>query len=314
MGERPDLSVLMVTHGRPELAVLALRSARERLGHASAQWLVVDSGSTDGTPDAVAAAFPDLEVERLPNVGFAAGNNHLLPRATGRYVLLLNPDMELVEGTLGDLVAALDARPEVGAASVLARWPDGRLQQTLRRFPSPARQLGEALFLPRLPGLAHLTEEERREALYARETSTDWLVGGFLVVRREAVEQAGGLDERFFLFSEETDWCYRLRRHGWDVRHLPVMTVYHHSGRMARPDLFAQNSFSKVLYARKHFSPPRRGAFRSALAARHALRVAALAPAAALRPRLRTRVEAERRALAVVLGLAPPPYRPAGRA
>ena len=308
--DAPDLTVMMVTHQGRERALDTLRVARAAAGDTSTQWLVVDSGSTDHTPEAIEREFPDVAVERRPNIGFAAANNLALESARGRYVLLLNPDMEIASGTLAELVAALDARPEVGAASVVQQWPDGGLQPTIRGFPSPWRQFGEALWLSRLPALRHLQEEERRPECYATERSVDWLVGGFLLVRSEAVAEVGGLDERFFLFSEETDWCLRLRAAGWDVRHLPTMRVIHHTGRSARPDLFAQSSFSKLLYARKHFSVLGRVAFRAALILRHAVRVASMAPLARARAGLRQRVAAERLALLVVLGLAPPPFRP----
>jgi N-acetylglucosaminyl-diphospho-decaprenol L-rhamnosyltransferase len=162
MDAAPDLSVVVVTHNGGDLAVLTLRAARERLGPIRVEWLVVDSGSTDDTADAVEAAFPDIEVLRLPNVGFAAGNNAVLGRARGRHVLLLNPDMEITSGTLAELVAAMDARPEVGVLSVIQEWPEGGVQPTIRRFPSAGRQLSEALMLPRLPGLHAVQEEEQR--------------------------------------------------------------------------------------------------------------------------------------------------------
>jgi GT2 family glycosyltransferase len=306
----PDLSVIMVTHQGRQVALDALRTARAATGPVEVEWFVVDSGSSDGTPDAVEQAWPDITVDRQPNIGFAAGNNRALARARGRYILLLNPDMEIVRGTLAALVQALDTRPQVGAASVVQQWPDGVLQPTMRCFPSPARQLGEALMLSRLPPLKHLREEEPRAERYDDERSADWLVGGFLLVRREAIREVGGLDERFFLFSEETDWCRRLRAAGWDIRHFPLMRVTHHTGRSARPDLYAQNSFSKLLYSRKHFSRPAQVAFRAALVLRHAVRAAGFAPAAAVNPALRMRLSAERRALLVVLGLLPPPFRP----
>ena len=310
MPARPDLSVIVVTHQGRDLALRVLRTGRAATGPIDAEWLVVDSGSTDGTPDAIERELPEVTVMRRPNIGFAAGNNVALRAASGRYVLLLNPDVEIIEGTLAELVAAMDARPEVGVASSITYYPDGELQASIRRFPSPTRQLGEALMLTRLPGLAHLQEDESRPEAYGREQSADWLSGSFLLARREAVEQAGGLDERFFLFSEETDWCKRVRAAGWDIRHLPTMRLTHHTGRTERPDLFAQNSYSKVLYARKHFRLPGRLAFRAALALRHALRCAGFAAPALLRPALRERVAAEGLALRVVLGLAAPRYRP----
>ena len=129
-----------------------------------------------------------------------------------------------------------------------------------------------------------------------------------MLVRREAYEQAGGFDERFFLFSEETDWCSRIRAAGWEIRHLPGLVLTHHTGagHAARP--VAQNSYAKLLYARKHMSPARATAFRAALALRHGLRWAGFA--ARRTPGEEQRVAAERQALRVVLGVDPPPYVP----
>jgi N-acetylglucosaminyl-diphospho-decaprenol L-rhamnosyltransferase len=310
MQGRPDLSVIVVTHQGRELALRVLRTGMAATGPIDAEWIVVDSGSSDGTPDAIERELPGVTVIRRPNIGFAAGNNAGLLVARGRYVLLLNPDLEIVEGTLAELVAAMDARPEVGITSSITHYPDGVLQTSIRRFPSPARQLGEALMLTRLPGLSHLQEDDARPERYGEEQSADWLSGSFLLARREAVEQAGGMDERFFLFSEETDWCRRVRSAGWDIRHLPTLRLTHHTGRTERPDLFAQNSYSKVLYARKHFGAVGRVAFRAALALRHAVRWLGLSLPALRRPELRERVAAERLALLVVLGLQPPRYRP----
>jgi GT2 family glycosyltransferase len=315
MSKAPDVSIIVVTHQGRERALQTLESMQASLGEVAVEWLLVDSGSSDGTPDAIEARFPDLQVTRVPNVGFAAGNNVALPKARGRYVLLLNPDIEVVAGTLEDLVKAMDTRPEVGVASTVQLWPDGRLQHTIRRSPSPVRQAGEAFFLHRLPGLGRLGEDVMDEAHYAREVSADWLVGSFLLVRADALADVGLFDERFFLFSEETDWCHRFRAAGWEIRHLPRARLVHHTGRMLRPDLYAQNSYSKVLYAQKHFRAAGRSTFRAALALRHAVRVAMLAPLALVRPDRRLRLRAERQALAVVAGLTPPQFRPvsAGR-
>jgi GT2 family glycosyltransferase len=310
MAARPDVSVIVVTHQGRDLVLRVLRAALAATGPIDAEWIVVDSGSTDGTPAAVAGAFGAMTVLREPNIGFGAANNVGLRRARGRYVLLLNPDVEIVEGTIAELVAAMDARPGTGVCSALTHYPDGTLQASMHRFPSPARQLGEALMLHRLAPFAHLQEDETRAERYAAERSADWLSGSFLLARREAVEQAGGFDERFFLFSEECDWCLRVRRAGWDVRHVPGLRLVHHTGRAERPDLFAQNSHAKVLYARKHFSWPVRTAFRAALALRHAVRWAGFAPLAARRPALRERAAAERLALLVVLGVVPPRFAP----
>jgi GT2 family glycosyltransferase len=308
VADRPDLSVIVVTHNRAELALLTLRSARAAVHDLAVQWLVVDSGSSDGTPEAIASAYPDTDVLREPNIGFAAANNRGLQLARGRYVLLLNPDVETATGTYDELVATLDARPEIGVASVVQNAPDGSLQHSIRRFPSPWLSFGEALAAARLTPLRRWREEEPRATRYRSDVSADWLVGAFLIARAPALAQVGGLDERFFLYSEETDWCFRFHRAGWEVAHLPVMAVTHHTGHAPRADLCAQLSYAKVLFARKHYGRARTAAIRAALALRHALRVAAGAGVGRKRPQQAARTAAERHALAVVLGLAEPPF------
>lgn len=299
---QPDLSVIVVTHGRPELALSTLRSAHAAADGLELQWLVVDSGSTDDTPEQIERAFPHVQLLRCENIGFAGANNRALALAKGRYVLLLNPDVEIVSGTLAELVAALDARPEVGVASVIQQGSDEQLQFSIRRYPSALRAFGEALALP----WHGSGEEERIVSRYSEEGAADWLVGAFLIARAEVVRSIGGLDERFFLYSEETDWCYRARAAGWEVRHLPQMVVTHHTTPSTRADLVAQLSYAKLLFARKHYRLGRRTAIRTALATRHLLRVLGLSARPWTRPE--ERLAAERRALAVITGVAPPPF------
>jgi N-acetylglucosaminyl-diphospho-decaprenol L-rhamnosyltransferase len=306
---RFDLSVVVVTHNGRELALRTLRSARGALGVLHAEWIVVDSGSSDGTPEAIEREFEDVEVLRVPNRGFAAGNNAGIARASGRYVLLLNPDVEVREGSLADLVAALDSRPDVGIASVVQRGAAGELQFSMRRFPSPLRDLGESLFAARWPVLGTLQELETRSGLYAEEASPDWVVGAFMCVRAEAIDSIGPMDERFFLYSEEIDFCLRARQRGWDVRHLPLMTVTHHAGRRDRGDLMAQLAHSRALFARKHHGRLGSLGIRAALALGYLLRIAALAPPAVVDPASRRRIASEGQALAVLFGLARPPLR-----
>jgi N-acetylglucosaminyl-diphospho-decaprenol L-rhamnosyltransferase len=310
----PDISIIVVTFNGREQALLTMRSARAAVGEASVEWIVVDSGSADGTPDAIESAFPDVTVVRGENRGFAAGNNVGLRLARGRYVLLMNPDIEIQSGTLAELVDAMDARPDVGIASVVQVGADGALQFSIRRFPSPARDLGEALGASRWPILAAHQELETRPAVYTRESSVDWLVGAFLMARREAIAEVGPMDEAFFLYSEEVDWCYRFHQSGWDVRHLASMTVIHHAGRRDRGDLMAQLAHSRKLFSQKHFSARRSLLIRGALCLGHVVRLVALSPRAVSGDRgARQRLRAEWRALTVQLGISEPPYSAARR-
>ena len=226
-------------------------------------------------------------------------------------MLLLNPDVEIASGTFDELVATLDARPEIGVASVVQNAPDGSLQYSCGASPPPGWRSARRSPRPAGLRLRRWREEEPRPALYRSEASADWLVGAFLIARAEALAEVGPLDERFFLYSEETDWCFRFHRAGWGVSHLPVMTVTHHSGHAPGPDLSAQQSYAKLLFARKHYGAVRAAAIRAALVLRHTLRAvcAALAGlAGSSRPRWAARAAVERRALAVVLGLSEPPF------
>jgi GT2 family glycosyltransferase len=302
----PDLSVVVVTYNGRELALETLRSARASAGSISVEWLVADSGSTDETPDAIEREMPEVRVFRCSNLGFAHGNNVALRAARGRYVLLMNPDVEIQRGTLAQLVASLDDRPDVGAASVVQRGADGTLLPSIRRFPSPARDLGEALFCPRWPVLRHVQELDMEYDRYFEERPADWVSGAFLVARREVVEGVGLMDERFFLYSEEIDWCYRIRRAGWEILHLPVMEITHHCGGYAA-ERVAELCHSRLLFARKHYSARRAWGIRGAIALKHVVRLALLAVPGLVSRSTRTRLRGEAFGLAVALGGMSPP-------
>jgi GT2 family glycosyltransferase len=304
----PDLSIVVVTHNGRDLALSTLESAMSKAGDLSVEWVIVDSGSTDGTPDAIEARWPQIEVMRVANIGFAAANNIGFAAARGRYLLALNPDTEVRWGRFRTLVRAMDERPEIGVASVIQEESDGSLQ-SIRRDPSVGRALSEALLFRTLPGLRHWQERELDQGVYAEERDADWLVGAVLILRREAVTAVGGFDERFFMYSEEADLCRRIRAAGWQVRHLPVMRILHYGG-APNPRLAAQATFSRLLYAGKHFGSFEARAYRVVLALHHLVRLVGLV----LRRAERERRAGERRALQVVLGVSAPPFarRPAG--
>jgi GT2 family glycosyltransferase len=316
-GRRPDLSIIVVTHNGREMALRTLRSAHAALGPIEAEWFVVDADSADGVADAVATEFDDACVIRRGNEGFAASNNVALRLARGRYVLLLNPDVEIRRGTLAELVAAMDQRPELGMASVPQRGPEGEFQASVRRFPSPSRSLGEALFAAYWPVLDGIQELDTREDAYTEEHPIDWAVGAFLIARSEAVAAVGGLDEQFFLYSEEIDWCYRFWQAGWPVALLQTMAVTHHVGGRSRGDLMAQLSHSRLIFAAKHYGRGKRFGIRAGLGLGHLIRIAVWAPISLVRPGERARVESERAGLRVILARSAPPlgpYAPGGRA
>jgi GT2 family glycosyltransferase len=270
-----DLTVIIVSYNDRAWLEPCLTSIHRLAGDISLDVVLVDNG-TDGAHAYVRSEFPGVRVLRTENRGFAHANNRGLLAGTGRYVLFLNPDTELLEGTLAGLVSALDARPEVGLVGVKQVTADGTLWPTMRSFPGVTRALGDALALERFARRPRWAGERDLEmARYEHESDCDWVSGSFMLARREALLSAGLFDERFFLYSEEPDLCLRMNRAGWTIRHLPTMTILHHSGKGGtRPQMTAQDAFTRRQYARKHFTRPRRAAYLAAIGAGHLLRLA----------------------------------------
>jgi N-acetylglucosaminyl-diphospho-decaprenol L-rhamnosyltransferase len=282
-----------------------LPTVLDRVGDLDVDVVISDIGSTDHTAE-VAERFGVRSV-RCENRGFAHANNVALVTCDARYALLLNADTEIVDGTFGELVAALDARPDVGAAGVRQLDANGDVYPTMRRFLSARRLLLEAVGSETLaPSRVHRVLDR---AAYDRETSCDWTIGSFLILRREALLATGLLDERYFFYAEEEDLCLRVRQAGWDVRHLPAMTIVHHVGKGGlRPRFEAQKAYARRQYAAKHFSPPRRLALGTAQLLADGLR--ALPIGAGDQAELRRRCAIA--SLRVTVGRDAPPFGPPG--
>ena len=228
---RLDLTIVTVSHEH----WADLRENLPRvLGSAercSRQVIVVDNACRDGTAEHLRREFPGVEVIRNDRCrGFAANCNLAIARATGRHVLLLNPDVRCEPGSIDALVDFMDAHPEAGAAGPKLLNSDGSLQWSCRRFSTPL------LFALRGLGLERSLEHHapQRRALmqdwdHAAVRDVDWVLGAALIARREAIAEAGTLDEGYFLYCEDQDWCHRMWTHGWTVYYVPdsVMTHAH---------------------------------------------------------------------------------------
>ena len=203
----------------------------------------------------------------------------------------------------------MDERPSVGLVGcrqIIAE--DGSLCMTGRYFPNALRALGDALSAERLPGRRPnwLGEREIDAAAYEREFDCDWTTGAFMLVRREALESAGCFDERFFMYSEETDLCRRVKTAGWEIRHLPQMTILHHMTDGVKPHIESLYAATRMMYARKHFSPGHRALYRGAVLLRHLLRLG-YAGTGELGCQKRA---ASRAVVATLLGRRPVPFAP----
>jgi N-acetylglucosaminyl-diphospho-decaprenol L-rhamnosyltransferase len=205
----------------------------------------------------VRAEFPRVTlIENQQNVGFTIGNNQAIARAGGRYLLLLNPDTELLPGALPSMVAYLDARPEIGVVGPQLLNPDRTVQSSRRRFPTLSTAFLESTVLQQWwPNNETLRRYYVLDRTDGETLDVDWVVGACLMVRREAIAQVGVLDEGFFMYSEEMDWCYRLKQAGWCVVYLPAAQVIHYGGQSSRQVIADQHIYfqrSKIRFFRKH--------------------------------------------------------------
>lgn len=226
-----DLHVIIVSYNTRALLRECLASlAESRLPGRSLAVTVVDNASPDGSADMVCAEFPQYNLVRGPNLGFAHGNNIGLRLADGRYHLLLNPDTLLPPSALAQALDYMDANPGIGALGPRLVLADGSLDLACRRsYPTPANSLAH------FSGLARLFPNSRRFAAYnltyldPDETAdVESLVGAFMLLRASALAEVGGLDEVFFMYGEDLDLCLRLTRLGWRVVYWPEITVLHY--------------------------------------------------------------------------------------
>jgi GT2 family glycosyltransferase len=239
-----SVSVVIVSWNTLELLRRCLASLRRARG--PLQVVVVDNGSSDGSPAMVRAEFPEVElVESGANRGFAFATNLGLARATGRHVAWLNSDCEVGGESLATLAAYLDAHPHVGAVGPRLVHPDGRQQPSAQAFPTPARLVVRALGLRALMRSSWLRHLLRPLLLrmggmagaYARAferapgpLAVDWVSGACLVAPTAFARTVGPLDEGYFMYCEDTDWCRRVHEAGREVYHLPEVEVVHHVG------------------------------------------------------------------------------------
>jgi len=245
-----DVSVVVVTYDALPWIERCLESV------AGVPTVVVDNGSRDGTVEVVRERFPTVRVLESENRGLGAGWNLGIGATEGRYVLILNADAWLLDGALERLVEFADSRP--GAAVVGPRLlnPDGTLQRSVRGFPTLWRLATEYLFLRKLaPRSLALNAFYAGGFDHDEVHEAEFVMGACMLVRREATEEVGLLDEDFFLFSEETDWCYRFRRAGWQVLFFPGAECVHVGGASHGGRLFRENVLGHLRFLHKHRGP-----------------------------------------------------------
>lgn len=256
-----DLSIIIVNYNTCNLLRNCLNSIHQSQGKLRFEVIVVDNASTDSSVEMVRTEFPPVKlIVNSINGGFAFANNQGLRQAgfqgvgqveptAPRYALLLNPDTVLPAQALADMVTFMDSRPEIGAAGPKLVRLDGSLDLACRRsFPTPEisfyRMLGLSKLFPHSPrfGRYNMTFVDPDQLL-----EVDAVVGAFMIVRREAIEQVGLLDEVYFMYGEDLDWAYQLKAKGWKIFYNPAVTVTHIKRAASRHSSKAKVEFYRAM-------------------------------------------------------------------
>ena len=217
-----DISVIIISYNVRDLLKKNLENLFQTTSNLDFEVFVVDNNSDDGSVEMVRKDFPQVNViANDQNLGFATANNQAIKQSSGKYVLLLNPDMQVFEDTLAKMVGWMDDHPEAGVAGCkLVDQKDGIIPH-IRRFPSFRDQLAVVLKLPHIfPSV--LNSYIPQDIDYDREQEVDSIRGSFFMTRREVLEELGGLDERYFIWFEEVDFCRHVKEEGWKIMYTPA--------------------------------------------------------------------------------------------
>jgi N-acetylglucosaminyl-diphospho-decaprenol L-rhamnosyltransferase len=226
----PEISIAIVGHQHRAYLDRALSSLFKREPRRSMEVIYVDNDSRDGSAEFVQSAFPQVRLIRnLRRCGLARNNNLAFGVSRGRYFLILNPDVDVQPGAVETMADFLDERPEVGLVGPKLIFPDGNLQLSCRQFPTLRS------FVWRRTPLRLLLPEGRRDESHlmadhdhSAPSPVDWLLGAALMLRREVYKKLGGMDERYELYCEDIDLCYRVHASDLDVYYVPDAVVVHH--------------------------------------------------------------------------------------
>jgi hypothetical protein len=231
-----DVSIIIVSWNIRDLLKDCIHSVFETVREVSFEIWVVDNNSSDGTVRTVNREFPRVNViANSENRGFAVANNQAIRKANGRYILLLNPDTLVMPDTIDTMIRVMDARPNVGVAGCKILNADGSLQHSCYHFYSALDLLWQATYLDRL--LPPNSVTGRYRMLYWNHDEIrediDRILGAFFLVRSEALDAVGLLNEAFFWAQEEEEWCYRAKQQGWQVLFYPDVAIVHYGGASA---------------------------------------------------------------------------------
>ena len=256
-GPVPEISVVIVSWNARKFLAECLGSLSRGVTR-TCEVIVVDNASTDGSPEMVAAEFPWVNlIQSVENIGFSKGNNLGICRSRGKYLALVNSDVNVLPGCLDQLATFLDDNPRVGMVGPRIMFGDRRQQSSCRNFPSLWNNACEVFYLNKVFPRAELFAGEHMYYFsYDRTREVEVLVGCFILARRDAVNQIGLLDENFWMYGEDLDWCRRCWQSGWRVVFYPGAEAIHYCGGSSANDPIrfevAQQQARLQLWAKYH--------------------------------------------------------------
>ena len=287
-----DVSIIVVNWNTKSLLRDCLASVYEHSRGVDFEIIVVDNASTDGSKEMIKNDFPKVVlIENIKNRGFAAANNQGIDIAKGRYLLLLNSDTIVLDNCIANIVSFADTQPRAGVIGCRVLNSDLTLQPTCFMFPSVLNLFLSSSYLYKLFPTNRFFGRERMTWWNANDVrEVDIIKGCFMLIRREAIEQVGRMDENFFMYAEETDWCYRFKKRGWKVMFAPVGEIIHYGGQSTTQipvAMIVLLRLSILKFIKKHYSWPSHVIARFLVALFFAVRLPVWLAVALLRPAVR---------------------------
>lgn len=262
---KTDISIIIVSFNTKDLIVNCINSIVKHTKNINYEIVVVDNNSTDGSPE----MLKKLKLKNMSivvsktNLGFTGGNNLGIKKAKGKYILFLNSDTLLESNVIGEMCGWMDNHPKIGISTCSLIGRDGKLQRTGGYFPNLINVFSW-MTIQDIPGVDIVIKpfhpninfyREATSSTYRKEQEIDWVTGAFLLVRSEVVIEIGVLDESYFMYGEDVDFCYRTKGKGWKVMYLPKWTIIHYGGASSTREFPILSEFKGIKIFFKKYKP-----------------------------------------------------------